>query len=112
MEIHLLYHIDRMVHELYMIEIRRELMEQRETIQRCRVWVETMLFTRNWRLLLQRPILYRVILSASLNPVHRLCYDRLVHLTKMTSTLHLITAIKPVYFSKSYPFSIIPILLW
>ena len=110
MDSNILCMIDRMVHELYMVDIHRELLEQCEMAKRCRIWVETMMFTRNWTILLQRHIIYKVILSASLNPVHRKCYDRLVFLTKMTFTFHILTTQTPIFFK--YDFTpILPILL-
>lgn len=111
MDVHVMDQIYRMVHELHMIDVRQELVQQCEIAARCRIWVETMLFTRNWGSFFQRDVIYRVILSAMLNPVHRKCYDRLLYLTKMTCTFHLITRTTPIVFSRPHSSSILPILL-
>ena len=102
--------IDRMVHELCMVEIRRELLEQCRIARHCRIWIETMMFTRNWTILLQRHTIYRVILSADLNPVHRTCYHRLLFLAKMSFSFQILS-FGGKSLSKSYPYTLIPMLL-
>lgn len=108
MDPHLLLHIDHLIHEAYMVALREELHFYSSIAAQCRVWVKTLLYTRHWNIASHRSFCYHLLSLACLHPVHRRCYDRIIFLVKMTTTLQ---SLSPQRLNTTYLHTDIPMLL-